>query len=179
MAKFDELRILQLAEGIADEVWVQVGTWQTFARDVVGGQLCRAADSIGANIAESFGRYHFGEKLQFLYYARGSLFETKYWVNRTLKRELMREESAKRFSEQLTDLAHQLNSFTAGLKTVRQSSKSGTVREEKATYTIEPQDHNDHDNKSLLTSEQLSWLSSSYDIHIEKLENWGVTITNY
>jgi four helix bundle protein len=176
MAKFDELRILQLAEAIADEVWKQVGTWQSFARDVVGGQLIRAVDSIGANIAESCGRYHFGEKLQFLYYARGSLFESKYWINRALKRELMREDTAKQNSEQLTDLARQLNHFASGLKTVKQSSKPRSVREESATYTIESQDH---DEESLFNSEQLTWLLGLYDIRIEKLESWGITTTNY
>ena len=49
MAPFDELRVLQVAEGIADEMWHQVMSWQSFARDVVGGQLCRAVDSIGKN----------------------------------------------------------------------------------------------------------------------------------
>ncbi|NIP22782.1 MAG: four helix bundle protein, partial [Phycisphaerae bacterium] len=31
----------------------------------VGKQLVRAADSIGANIVEAYGRYHYGKKLQF------------------------------------------------------------------------------------------------------------------
>ena len=72
--KFEDLRILQAAEEIADGVWKQVTEWDDFDRDVVGKQMARAADSIGAYIAESYGRYHYGEKLQFLYYARGSLF---------------------------------------------------------------------------------------------------------
>ena len=81
-ATFENLRILQESEAIADALWKHVTRWDEFARDVVGKQLSRAVDSIGANIAESFGRFNFGEKLQFLYYSRGSLFETKYWLNR-------------------------------------------------------------------------------------------------
>ncbi len=80
-ATFEDLRVLKTAEEIADAIWKQTTQWNEYARDVVGKQLARAADSIGANIAESFGRFHFGEKLQFLYFARGSLFETKYWLN--------------------------------------------------------------------------------------------------
>ena len=87
--ELEDLRILKTAEGIADAVWKQVVAWDEFARDVVGKQLARATDSIGANIAESFGRFNYGEKLQFLYYSRGSLFETKYWLNRALVRNLM------------------------------------------------------------------------------------------
>lgn len=79
----EDLQVLKAAEMIADSIWKRVAQWDDFAKDVVGKQITRSADSIGANIAESFGRYNFGEKLQFLYYSRGSLFETKYWLNRT------------------------------------------------------------------------------------------------
>jgi len=49
--KFEELRILQAAEATADGIWKQVVQWDPFVRDVVGKQLARAADSIGAIIA--------------------------------------------------------------------------------------------------------------------------------
>jgi four helix bundle protein len=55
---FEELRVLQDAEAVADEIWQQVVGWDPFAREVVGGQLARAADSVGANIVEAFGRFH-------------------------------------------------------------------------------------------------------------------------
>ncbi len=54
-----DLAVLGLAEEVADVIWQCVGTWQTFNHDTVGKQLIRAADSIGANIAESYGRYHY------------------------------------------------------------------------------------------------------------------------
>ena len=59
-ATFENLRILQVAETLADAIWKHVAEWDEFARDVVGKQLARAADSVGANIAESFGRFNFG-----------------------------------------------------------------------------------------------------------------------
>lgn len=133
---FDDLRVLRAAEGIADEVWRHVTKWDNFARDTVGGQLVRATDSIGANIAESFGRYHFGEKVQFLYYARGSLFEAKYWVNRSLSRQLIAKETAEQYAEKLSDLALQLNSFTKMIKDQRTPPPKGkTLRDTPALYT--------------------------------------------
>ena len=54
---FEELRVLHEAEAIADEIWQEVIGWESFAREVVGGQMARAADLIGANIAEAFGRF--------------------------------------------------------------------------------------------------------------------------
>ena len=37
--KFEYLRKLQSAEAVADGVWREVMRWDSFARDVVGGQL--------------------------------------------------------------------------------------------------------------------------------------------
>ena len=43
-------------------------------------QLRRAVSSVGANIAEGFGRYHFADKVKFYYQARGSLKEVQNFV---------------------------------------------------------------------------------------------------
>ena len=54
MAKtnFEKLQVYKLAERLADDIWAIVGKWNIFARDTVGKQLVKAADGIGANIAE-------------------------------------------------------------------------------------------------------------------------------
>ena len=131
---FEDLRVLKLAEESADKIWKQVVQWDEFARDVVGKQMTRAADSLGANIAESFGRFNFGEKLQFLYYARGSLFETKYWLNRAKTRNLMSSMDVEEYVSALTDIAKQLNSFAESLKSQRSSAKS--IHEPAAEYGV-------------------------------------------
>jgi len=130
----EDLQVLKAAETIADSIWKRVALWDGFAKDVVGKQITRSADSIGANIAESFGRYNFGEKLQFLYYSRGSLFETKYWLNRTQTRGLMNSQEVQEYVEGLTALARQLNAFASGLKTVRKETKKPAVRESAPEY---------------------------------------------
>jgi four helix bundle protein len=130
----EDLQVLKTAETVADSIWKRVVEWDDFAKDVVGKQIARSADSIGANIAESFGRYNFGEKLQFLYYSRGSLFETKYWLNRTQTRGLMKAEEISEYAESLTALARQLNAFASGMKTVRAETKKSAVREPAPEY---------------------------------------------
>ena len=53
---FENLRIYRLSEDLADSIWDVVLGWDRFARDTVGKQIVRAADSVGANIAEGTGR---------------------------------------------------------------------------------------------------------------------------
>jgi four helix bundle protein len=157
--ELEDLRILKTAENVADSVWKRVVAWDEFAKDVVGKQLARSTDSIGANIAESFGRFNYGEKLQFLYYSRGSLFETKYWLNRALTRRLMQEEEVKAYSAQLSEVARQLNMFANSLKSQRKDYKvqSKSVRESGVEYLVEdPLD----DLTSLFTNTELNHLES-------------------
>lgn len=157
--KFEELRVLQAAEAVADGIWRQVVRWDPFAREVVGGQLARAGDSIGANIAEAFGRFHYGEKLQFLYYARGSLFEAKYWLNRARTRDLMPPAQVQDYVSQLTDLARQLNAFAASLKAQRHGgqSKPKTMREAATEYAT---DWLDDAPAPLFAEEELEWFQA-------------------
>lgn len=158
-ATFEDLRVLKSAEEIADSIWKIVVQWDDFAKEVVGKQIARSADSVGANIAESFGRFNFGEKLQFLYYSRGSIFETKYWLNRTRVRGLMESDEVQGYVNRLTDLARQLNTFASSLKTVRaeQKSKTSTVREEQAEYlAIFPEEI----PNPLFSEDDLNWLST-------------------
>jgi len=112
----EELDLLREAEGIADAVWEMVKAWQSFERQTLGSQLVRSADSVGANIAESYGRNHFGDKIQFLYYARGSLFETKYWLRRCVQRALMVEGQFTDDAQRLEHLARGINAFVKDLR---------------------------------------------------------------
>ena len=48
--------------------------------NVLYTQLIRSASSIGANIAEGYGRNNPREYRQFLGIARGSALETEYWL---------------------------------------------------------------------------------------------------
>jgi hypothetical protein len=87
-------------------------------------------------IADSVYKYHFGEKIQFLYYARGSVFETKYWLNRAIARGLMAATESQEYAAQLTNIARQLNLFVANLKGQRSGeiTVAKTLRENPAAY---------------------------------------------
>ena len=46
---FENLRVYELAEEIADLTWDVVIKWNRLSQDTVGKQLINSADSIGAN----------------------------------------------------------------------------------------------------------------------------------
>ncbi len=153
----EELTVLRIAEEIADSIWGQVIQWDEFTRDTVGKQIARAADSIGANIAEAFGRFHFGQKIEFLYYSRGSLFETKYWLNRATQRNLFPPSAVQELNSQLTDLARQLNAYVKNLKVQQVStSKPKMAREEGGEYQFSLEEGD------LFDKADLEWLPSPF-----------------
>ena len=54
------------------------------AKEFLFGQLFRAVSSVAANLAEGFGRNYSGSFKQFVGIARGSAFETEYWLETIL-----------------------------------------------------------------------------------------------
>jgi four helix bundle protein len=110
-ANFEKLQIYQLAEVLADAVWELVRGWDGFARDTVGKQLVRAADSIGANIAEGAGRGTYRDNRQFVRTARGSLYETKHFLRRAYRRKLITSSQVKLMQPVITELGPKLNAY--------------------------------------------------------------------
>ncbi|MDB5295942.1 MAG: ribosomal protein [Phycisphaerales bacterium] len=112
----------RLAEELADAVWALVKGWGPFERNAVGGQIVRAADSVGANIAEGAGRGSYKENVRFVRIARGSLNETQHFLRRAYRRKLMTTEQAAARKPLIDNLAPQLN---ANLKSIGTRRPSG------------------------------------------------------
>ena len=108
---FENLRVYQLAEEIADLAWEVVIKWDYLAKDTVGKQLIKSADSIGANIAEGTGRGSFADNKRFARIARGSLFEVKHWLRRAYKRELLSDTEVKLFQQLIEELTPKLSAY--------------------------------------------------------------------
>ena len=113
MAKsdFENLKVYQMSETLADEIWDVVLGWDRFARDAVGGQIVRAADSIGANIAEGSGRGSFQDNRRFIRIARGSLKETQHFLRRAYRRKLLDDNQVNRIKPLVDNLAPMLNGY--------------------------------------------------------------------
>jgi four helix bundle protein len=109
--RFQDLTVYRLTEELEDAVWEIVLKWDILARDTVGKQLIRAADSIGANIAEGSGRQSHNENRRFIRIARGSLLESQHWLRRAFRRKLLTPEQSTALQATLEQLAPALNGY--------------------------------------------------------------------
>ena len=100
---------------LSNEVWELVCGWENFAKYTIGQQFVDAIDSISANIAEGFGRYHKKDKVKFYYYSFGSVKECLDWNEKAKVRKLISEQDYAKIFETLQNLPkeiHQLIKFT-------------------------------------------------------------------
>ncbi len=110
--KLDDLEVYKRSEKLSDEIWEEVLSWKDyFVKDTIGKQLVRSADSIGANIAEGYGRFHYKENKNFCYFSRGSIMETKSWLTKLKTRNIIEADKADRLLDELTQVHKMLNSY--------------------------------------------------------------------
>jgi len=116
----EEIQTYQLAMDLGERVWVIVDRWNYFAKDTVGKQLVKAADSVAANISEGYGRFFYKENKQFCYYSRGSLFETKTWLTKGHNRRLITDDEFSSFQKDLNTIGIKLNNYINSIGTQKQ-----------------------------------------------------------
>jgi four helix bundle protein len=107
----EDLLIYLQAMTIAQKIWDIVLDWDSFAKYTLGKQWVNAADSIGQNISEGFGRYHYRDAKNFYYYARGSIFESLTILEKSKMRKLISECEYIELHSEHKDLAIRLNNF--------------------------------------------------------------------
>ncbi|MBI2442547.1 MAG: four helix bundle protein [Candidatus Levybacteria bacterium] len=105
----ERIKPYQIATEVSDIVWHKVITWGWFEKKTLGAQFVESTDSIAANIAEGFGRYHKKDKQKFFYNSRGSTYEALHWIERAKTRSLISEEKYSTISQQLTGLPQSIN----------------------------------------------------------------------
>ena len=120
---FEKLRIYQLSEKLADQIWHIVLGWNNFARDTVGKQVVRSADSIGANLSEGAGRGRYLDNKRFVRMARGSLNETQHWLRRAYKRNLLSKTQVDKLKPIIAELGPCLNAYLKSIGTVAAKTK--------------------------------------------------------
>lgn len=118
--KLEDLLVYKAARKLEMMCWDIFNklTWQN--KKVLGDQFITAVDSIGANIAEGFGRYHYLDKIKFYYNARGSLLESRHWTEILFERKIISTQEFNKLIVDIDNLHHILNAF---IKSARQVVK--------------------------------------------------------
>lgn len=74
-------------------------------------QIRRASSSVGANIAEGFGRFHYKEKIKFYYNARSSVCEVQNFLFLSLDLGYVKKEDARSIFLRYENLNKRINQF--------------------------------------------------------------------
>ena len=116
MHTLEELDVYNLAQTFSDKIWFLVLDWEKFAQFGMGRQITNAADSISSNIAEGYGRFFIKENINFCFYSRGSVLETKNWLNKCSRRNLISKEESISLLNELEIIHKKLNGYIKVLK---------------------------------------------------------------
>lgn len=79
-------------------------------------QMRRASSSVGANIAEGFGRFHYKEKIKFYYNARGSLCEVQNFLFLSQDLGYANKEAARNIFIKYENLNKRINQFISSVQ---------------------------------------------------------------
>ncbi len=106
-----KLEVYVTAVKISEKAWTIYDKMDWQLKKIMGDQFIRSTDSMGTNIAEGYGRFHYLDRTRFYYIARGSLFETKHWLFLLKKRQKITEKEFNNLLEDLEIFNRQLNGF--------------------------------------------------------------------
>jgi four helix bundle protein len=86
-------------------------------------QIRRSSKSIGANIAEGYGRFYYGDNVRFCYNARGSLDETLNHVRSAFDLNYCPEELYQKYRREIDEIRKMLNGYIDWLKRQKTGAK--------------------------------------------------------
>jgi len=114
---FKDLKIWQRARTVFTMVYADVRAWpRERGPQVLSYQLLRSVGSIGANIAEGYGRGLPGEFEQFLRYARGSAAETDNWLCFAVETGLISEKRYEEYAALILELNKMTGAFIGKIR---------------------------------------------------------------
>jgi len=101
--------------------------WKRFPVDEkyrLTDQLIRASRSVTANIAEGYGRFHYGENIQFCRQSRGSVTEIQDHLQAALEEEYITVHEYQLAETQAVKCLSLLNGYINYLKKARDTSQT-------------------------------------------------------
>jgi four helix bundle protein len=118
------IEVYQLSRKLSSVAWEIFCRMDYMDKKHIGDQFLRSVDSIGANIAEGYGRYHYLDKVRFYYNSRASHYEAfTHWLELMLEREKISNVEFESISETALKLQVKLNNFiTSTTKNARKNN---------------------------------------------------------
>ena len=112
-----DLKVYQLARKLSALAWNIYSKMSFEDKKIIGDQFIRSTDSIGANIAEGYSRFHYLDKVRFYYNSRASQSEaTDHWLDLLLERNKISQDIFEEFNSISKDLQIRLNNFITHTK---------------------------------------------------------------
>jgi len=121
--KLEDLEVYNISMDLSDKVWFLVEKWDYFKKDTLGKQLVRAMDSVSVNISEGFGRNTYKDQRSFYYYSRGSLYESKTWITKAKRRDIIDEATYNELLAEFNVLGVKLNNFISSVTKLMNTTK--------------------------------------------------------
>ena len=106
------LEVYKLSRKLSTIAWEIFCRMDFMDKKHIGDQFLRSVDSVGANIAEGYGRFHYLDKVRFYYNSRASHYEAfTHWSELMLEREKISNDEFETISELALKLQVKLNNF--------------------------------------------------------------------
>jgi len=108
----EDLEVYKLARELSKIGWKAYESLDWRDKKINGDQFIESTDSVGANIAEGYGRFHYLDKIKFFYNSRASLNEcNNYWLELLNERGKVDSKKYKEFKTIAEKLSLKLNNF--------------------------------------------------------------------
>lgn len=115
-AKYENLRVWSESMDLSEQIYTVTRTFPRREDFALTSQFRRSAVSVPSNIAEGCGRYHTKEFVQFLYVARGSLFELMTLLELSVRFEYVSDGQYERLREKCEGVLAGLSALLRSLE---------------------------------------------------------------
>lgn len=112
--ELENLELYKLSRELSAIAWdiYSLLSWQD--KKIMGNQFIESTDSVGANIAEGYGRFHYLDRIKFYYNSRASYLESgNHWVSLLFERGKIDQVVFKNYTQIGKKFLLKLNNFIA------------------------------------------------------------------
>lgn len=126
---FTTLEVWKQARLLQNDIFQLVRSFPSDEKFRLVDQMVRSSRSIGANIAEGHGRFHYQEQIRYCITARGSLSETLNHLIVAFDCKYIGEDVLTEYREKYNHVLKLINGYSAYLKKLKASAGDTNVKD--------------------------------------------------